>query len=56
MASLLLMLSLLAASNSQPSTGTIAGTIFEARTHAPLAAVLVKVQSTGQQEIGRAHV
>ena len=43
------MLSLLAASNSQPSTGTIAGTIVEARTHAPLAAVLVKVQSTGQQ-------
>lgn len=29
--------------------GTITGTIVEARTGAPLAAVLVKVQSTGQQ-------
>lgn len=33
----------------QPTTGKIAGTIVEARTGAPLAAVLVKVQSTGQQ-------
>ena len=30
-------------------TGTITGTIVEARTGVPLAAVLVKVQSTGQQ-------
>lgn len=30
-------------------TGTIHGTIVEARTNAPLAAVLIKVQSTGQQ-------
>ena len=30
-------------------TGTIQGTIVEARTNAPLVAVLVKVQSTGQQ-------
>jgi hypothetical protein len=34
----------------QPSpTGRITGTVVEARTGAPLAAVLVKVQSTGQQ-------
>ena len=32
-------------------TGTITGTIIEARTGAPLAAVLVKVQSTGQQAL-----
>ncbi|HEX8028180.1 MAG TPA: TonB-dependent receptor [Vicinamibacterales bacterium] len=31
------------------NTGKITGTIVEARTNAPLAAVLVKVQSTGQQ-------
>ena len=30
-------------------TGKITGTVIEARTGAPLAAVLVKVQSTGQQ-------
>ena len=30
-------------------TGRITGTVVEARTNAPLAAVLVKVQSTGQQ-------
>ena len=30
-------------------TGSITGTIVEARTGVPLAAVLVKVQSTGQQ-------
>jgi hypothetical protein len=30
-------------------TGKITGTVVEARTNAPLAAVLVKVQSTGQQ-------
>lgn len=32
-----------------PTLGSITGTIVEARTNAPLAAVLVKVQSTGQQ-------
>jgi hypothetical protein len=33
----------------QPVTGRVTGTVVEARTNAPLAAVLVKVQSTGQQ-------
>jgi hypothetical protein len=33
----------------QPGTGRVTGTIVEARTGAPLAAVLVKIQSTGQQ-------
>ena len=54
MASLLLALSLLVASGAQPSSGTIAGAIVEARTHAPLAAVLVRVQSTGQQALSDA--
>ena len=35
-------------------TGTIRGTIVEARSGAPLAAVLVKVQSTGQQSFSNA--
>ena len=43
----LLLLSLDA--SAQPGTGRVAGTIVEARTGVPLAAVLVKVQSTGQQ-------
>ena len=34
---------------AQPVTGRVTGTIIEARTGAPLAAVLVKVQSTNQQ-------
>ena len=34
---------------AQPVTGRVTGTVVEARTGAPLAAVLVKVQSTGQQ-------
>jgi outer membrane receptor for ferrienterochelin and colicin len=33
----------------QPGTGRVTGTIVEARTNAPLAAVLIKVQSTGQR-------
>ena len=35
----------------QASTGRITGHIVEARTGAPLAAVLVKVQATGQQAL-----
>ena len=35
--------------SAQPGTGRVTGTIVEARTGVPLAAVLVKVQSTGQQ-------
>ena len=46
---LILALSLLGATPVQPAVGTITGTVVEARTNAPLAAVLVKVQSTGQQ-------
>lgn len=34
---------------AQPGTGRVTGTIVEAQTGAPLAAVLIKVQSTGQQ-------
>ena len=34
---------------AQPGTGRVTGTIVEARTGAPLAAVLIKIQSTGQQ-------
>lgn len=33
----------------QPLTGVVKGTVTEARTSAPLAAVLIKIQSTGQQ-------
>jgi hypothetical protein len=33
----------------QPLTGAVRGTVIEARTGVPLAAVLVKIQSTGQQ-------
>ena len=36
-------------------TGTITGTIVEARTNAPLAAVLVKIPSTGQQAFSDAE-
>jgi len=36
------------------ATGKVTGTIVEARTGAPLAAVLVKVQSTGQQSLSDA--
>lgn len=38
-----------AMSGGQPGTGRVTGVIVEARTGVPLAAVLVKVQSTGQQ-------
>jgi hypothetical protein len=41
--------------DSQPATGTITGTIIEARTGVPLGAVLVKVQSTGQQSFSDAE-
>lgn len=43
------MLSLGADGSAQPVTGSVTGVVVEARTGAPLAAVLVKVQSTGQQ-------
>ena len=33
------------------ATGTIRGTVVEARTGQPLAAVLVRVQETGQQAV-----
>ena len=47
---LLLTAALLSSQHSPPPvTGRVTGTIVEARTGAPLAAVLVKVQSTGQQ-------
>jgi hypothetical protein len=44
-----LTLLLVAAFAFTQQTGVITGTVVEARTGAPLAAVLVKVQSTGQQ-------
>ena len=43
------VLSLPLESAAQPVTGRVTGTVVEARTGAPLAAVLVKVQSTNQQ-------
>jgi hypothetical protein len=43
------VLSLPADSAAQPVTGRVTGTIVEARTGSPLAAVLIRVQSTGQQ-------
>lgn len=43
--------SLIACVTVQPATGRVAGVVVEARTGAPLAAVLVKVQSTGQQAL-----
>ena len=47
---LILLLTVLLSSQQAPSvTGSVTGTIVEARTGAPLAAVLVKVQSTSQQ-------
>jgi hypothetical protein len=49
-----LILLLTAALVFQSQTGKITGTIVEARTGAPLAAVLVKVQSTGQQSLSGA--
>ncbi len=39
----------------QPVTGRVTGAIVEARTGAPLAAVLVKVQATGQQAFSDAE-
>ena len=47
--SLAFVLSLAVDSVAQPVTSRVTGTIVEARTGAPLAAVLIKVQSTGQQ-------
>lgn len=46
---LALVVSLPLDSYAQPVTGRVTGAIVEARTGAPLAAVLIKVQSTGQQ-------
>ena len=40
--------------SAQPGTGLITGVVTEARTGAPLAAVLVKIQSTGQQSFSAA--
>jgi hypothetical protein len=48
---LALVLSLPLDSAAQPVTGRVTGAVVEARTGAPLAAVLVKVQSTGQQAL-----
>ena len=44
-----LLLSLASDSSAQTGVGRVTGTVIEARTGAPLAAVLVKVQSSGQQ-------
>ena len=38
----------------QPETGRVSGRIVEARTNVPLAAVLIKIQSTGQQSFSDA--
>jgi hypothetical protein len=46
---LALLLSLPMDAQAQPGTGRVTGTVVEARTAARLAAVLIKVQSTGQQ-------
>ena len=46
---ILLLRSLVVLCSKPRVTGRVTGTIVEARTGAPLAAVLVKVQSTGQQ-------
>jgi hypothetical protein len=48
------VLSLPLESAAQPVTGRVTGTVVEARTGAPLVAVLVKVQSTGQQALSDA--
>ena len=44
-----ILLSLSLDAFAQPVTGGVTGVVTEARTGAPLAAVLVKIQSTGQQ-------
>src|SRR5262245_59978799 len=46
---ILLFTALLSSQQPSPGTNRVTGTIVEARSGAPLAAVLVKVQSTGQQ-------
>jgi hypothetical protein len=46
---LVAILSLGLDASAQPVTGGVTGLVTEARTGAPLAAVLVKIQSTGQQ-------
>jgi len=43
------VLSLSPDASAQPGTGRVTGVVVEARTAAPLAAVLIKIQSTGQQ-------
>jgi hypothetical protein len=50
-----LLLSLSPDASAQPVTGGVTGTVVEARTGAPLAAVLVKIQSTGQQSFSNAE-
>src|SRR5688500_6384455 len=45
----------LEAAATQPVTGRVTGVIVEARTGAPLVAVLVKVQATGQQAFSNAE-
>jgi hypothetical protein len=49
------VLSLTSDALAQPVTGRVTGTVVEARTGTPLAAVLVKVQSTGQQSFSDAE-
>lgn len=48
-------LSLSLDATAQPGTGRVTGTTVEARTNAPLAAVLIKVQSTGQEVLSDAE-
>ena len=50
-----MLLSLSPDASAQPVTGRVTGVVVEARTGAPLAAVLVKIQSTGQQSFSGAE-
>lgn len=50
-----LLLSFSSSAATQPVTGGVTGTVVEARTGALLAAVLVKIQSTGQQAFSDAE-
>lgn len=50
-----LLLSFSSSAATQPATGGVTGTVVEARTGALLAAVLVKIQSTGQQAFSDAE-
>src|SRR5262245_4787402 len=55
MLNVLLVAALLSVQQAVPAAvGKITGTIVESRTDAPLAAVLVKVQATGQQALSDA--